>query len=104
MLFQSRIYIARGPWHLGDIGDIFPLNIIEDQKKSYYVSVRPWHCAIRQIQRWLVHYIHKKFRWGPEAATFTIKTLDFTLVLRLNWLEKIELKVVNHPANFGGLQ
>ena len=51
-----------GPRHLGDFGNIFPRNISEDQKKSYYLSVRPWHCAIWEIQRWLLHYVHKKFR------------------------------------------
>ena len=61
-------------------------------KKSYYLSVDPWHCTIWQIRRWLLHYIHKKFRRGPEIATFRTKTLDFTLVIHLNWLEKIELR------------
>ena len=28
----------------------------------------------------------------PEEVTFWTKTLDFTLVIRLNWLEKIELR------------
>ena len=28
----------------------------------------------------------------PEETTFWTKTLDFTLVIRLNWLEKIELR------------
>ena len=32
MLFPSRIYIARGPWHLWDFCNIFQLNINEDQK------------------------------------------------------------------------
>ena len=36
--------------------------------------------------------VHKKFRWGPELATFRTKTHDFTLVIRLNWYEKIELR------------
>ena len=34
MLFPGRIYIARGPWHLGDFCNIFQPNINEDQKKS----------------------------------------------------------------------
>ena len=33
MLFLGRIYIARGPWHLGDFGNIFLPNISENQKK-----------------------------------------------------------------------
>ena len=28
---------------------------------------------------------------GPEVVTFRTKTLDFTLVIRLNWLEKVKL-------------
>ena len=33
MLLPSRIYIARGPWHLGDFWKLFESNIGEDQKK-----------------------------------------------------------------------
>ena len=91
MSFPYRINIVRGPWHSADFCNILP-NISEDQKKSYYLSEGPWHCATCQIRRWLLHYVHKKFRLGPEVATFWTKTLDFTLVIRLNWLEKIELK------------
>ena len=32
MLFLGRIYIARGPWLLGDFCNIFLPNISEDQK------------------------------------------------------------------------
>ena len=91
MLFSSRIYLARGPWHLGNFCNIFLPNISEDQKKSYHLSAGPWRCVIWQIRRWLLHYVHKKFRWGPKVATFRTETLDFTLVIRLNWLEKIKL-------------
>ena len=35
MLFLGRIYIARGPWHLGNFCNIFLPNVNEDQKKSY---------------------------------------------------------------------
>ena len=34
MLFPGRIYIARGPWHLGDFCNVFLPNISEDQKKN----------------------------------------------------------------------
>ena len=67
------------------------LNISEDQKKSFYLSAGPWHSAIWHTRRLLWHHVHKKFRWGPEVATFRTKTFDFTLVIRLNWWEKIEL-------------
>ena len=39
MLLPSRIYIAQGPWHLGDFCNIFLPNINEDQKKSYYDTI-----------------------------------------------------------------
>ena len=29
---------------------------------------------------------------GPEVVTFRTKTLDFTMVIRLNWLEKVKLR------------
>ena len=41
MLFPGRIYIARGPWHLGDFCNIFLPNISEDQKNSYYLRTGP---------------------------------------------------------------
>ena len=41
MLFLGRIYIARGPWHLGDFCDIFLPNVNEDQKKSCHLSAGP---------------------------------------------------------------
>ena len=40
MLFLGRIYIARGPWHLGDFCIIFLPNISEDQKKNSTIWVR----------------------------------------------------------------
>ena len=81
-----------GPLALRGFLQIFLPNLSEDQKKSYYLSAGPWHCALWQILRWLLHYVHKKFRLGPEVAIFRTKTLNFTLVLRLNWLENIELR------------
>ena len=99
MLFPGRIYIARGPWHFGDFCKLFPAKYKWRPKKSCYLSPEPWHCAIWQIRRWLGHYVHKKFRWGPEVVTFRTKTLDFTLVIRLNWLEKIELRWCAWPPD-----
>ena len=55
-------YFARGLWHLGDFCGIFLPNIIEDPKNSFYLGAGPWHCAIWQTRRWLLHYVHKKFR------------------------------------------
>ena len=80
MSFPGRIYFARSPWHVKNFCNIFLPNISENQKKSYYLSEGPWHCPIWKIQRWLLHYVHKKLRWGPEVATFRTKTLDFTRV------------------------
>ena len=79
------------PRHLRDFSNIFQPNISEDQKKSYYLRAGLLDCAIWQIRRWLLHCIHEKFRWEHEVATFRTKTFDFTLIIRLNWLEKIEL-------------
>ena len=62
------------------------------RNKSYYLSAGTWHCGIWQIRCWLIHYVHKKFRWEPKVATFRTKTLDFTLVIRLYWLSKMELR------------
>ena len=39
-----------------------------------------------------MHYVHKKVKLGPKVATFRTKTLNFTPVLHLNWLAKIELR------------
>ena len=39
-----------------------------------------------------MHYVHKKARCGPEIAIFKTKTLHFFRVVRLNWLEKTELR------------
>ena len=97
MLFLGRVYNARGLWHLGDFCDIFLPNISKDQTSPTILSAGPWYCAIWQRRRWLLHYIHKKFRLGPEVATFRTKTLNFTLVIRLNWLEKIELRGCTGP-------
>ena len=94
MLFPGRIYIARGPWRLENFCKIFQPNISEDQKKSYNLRAGPWHLAIWKIRCWLLHYVRKKLRWGPEIATCRTKILDFTLVIRLNWLKKIELRKV----------
>ena len=38
-----------------------------------------------------MHYVNKKAICGPEIATFRTKTLHFLWVIRLNWLEEIEL-------------
>ena len=89
MLFLGRIDIAQGHWHLKRFLQHLLVKISEGQKKSYYLSAGPWHCAIWQIRLWLLHYVHEKFRCGPEVATFRTKNLDFTLVIRLNWLEKL---------------
>ena len=37
----------------------------------------------------VLHCVHKKFRWGPDVATPRTKALDLTLVIRLNWLKKL---------------
>ena len=41
MLLPGWIYIALGPWHLGDFRNIFLPKIGEDQNKSYDFSSEP---------------------------------------------------------------
>ena len=41
MLLPGRIYIALGPWHLGDFCNIFLPNVGEDHKKSQDFSAGP---------------------------------------------------------------
>ena len=41
MLFLGRIYIARGPWHLGDFCNIFLPNVSEDQKSPTICALGP---------------------------------------------------------------
>ena len=41
MLFPGRIYIARGPWHLGDFCNIFRPNVSEDQKSPTIWALGP---------------------------------------------------------------
>ena len=39
-VFPGRIYIALGPWHLGDFRNIFLPNVSENQKKSKSLDLR----------------------------------------------------------------
>ena len=59
----------------------------------------PWPRALcpRLHLCWLMHYVNKKARCGPEIATFRTKTLHFLRVIRLNWLAKIELRGTRRP-------
>ena len=96
MLSSGRIYIARGPWCGKDFRYIFLPNASED-KKSLTIWARdpgtvPYgkygtgYC-ITFIKAWMM----------PEVATFRTKTLDFILVIRLNRLEKIQLRECARP-------
>ena len=85
-------FTLRGSLALCRFCKIFSPNIGEDQKKSYHVRGGPRHCTIWQIRSWLLHYVHKKVRLGPEIATLKTKPLNFTRVTRINWSAKIELK------------
>ena len=91
MLFLRRIYIARGRWHLVDFCNIFLPNLVKTKKSPTICVLGPGAVPYAKT-RWLLHYVHKKFRLWPEVAIFRTKTLDFTLVIRLNWLKKVELK------------
>ena len=44
-----------------------------------------------------MHYVHKKARCEPEIATSMTKTLHFFRVVRLNWMEKIEMRGARGP-------
>ena len=81
-----------GPLALWNFRNIFLPNTGEDQKKSYRLSAGPLACSISQIRPWLLHYVHKKVRGVPQLVTFKIKPLNFTWVIRLNWLANINLK------------
>ena len=57
------------------------------------------------MQPWLLHYVHKKVRWGHELASYSTKTLNFTQVLHFSWLTKSEMSgsrplVVNIKGNY----
>ena len=41
MVLPDRIYIALGPWHFGDLRNIFLPNVGEDHKKSKDLSAGP---------------------------------------------------------------
>ena len=93
MLFPGRICIARAPG-TKEIFATSSCQIYVKTKKSPTIWA-PGPGTVpygKYSYGGLLHYVHKKFRWGPEVATFRTKTLDFTLVIRLNWLEKIELR------------
>ena len=95
MLLPGQIYIALSPWDFGDFRNIFLPNIGEDQKKSYDLSAGPLAGTASYYGKsrpWLMYYVHKKARCGPEIATFRAKTLHFFRVIRLNWQIKIELR------------
>ena len=97
MLFLGRIYIARGPWHLGDFCNIFLPNISEDQKKSYHLSAGPWRCAIRQIRRWLLHYVHIKLKGGLRLQFLGQKPL-ISPWFTFKFVGKIELRGCAGPS------
>ena len=99
MLLLGRIYIALGPWHVGDFRNIFLPNVGEDHKKSYNLSAGPL-LVLRHI---VVNpalanaYVHEKVRCDPEIATFRTKTLHFFQVVCLNWLAKIDFRGSRGP-------
>ena len=95
-IYEPDLHCA-GPLALWGFLQHLPAKYKWRPKKSFYLSARRWHCAIWQIRRWLLYYVHKKFRWGPEVVTFRTKTFDFNQVIHLNWLEKIELRECAGP-------
>ena len=73
--------------------------------KSYHLSAGLLALCHMVNPALLLHYVFKKVRWEPEVATFMIKTLNFSRVIRFNWLAKIEFRgpgplVVNIIVNY----
>ena len=103
VLLPGRIYITLGPLHCGDFRNIFLPNIGEDQKKSCDFSVGP-------LPGTAPYY----GRSGPDYCITFIKRLDVDLrlqlfrqklsissvVVRLNWLVKIESRGARGPWSF----
>ena len=89
MLFSVRIYIARGPWHVRDFCNISLPNIREERKSPTIWARGP---GTEPYDKYGAGYCNTFIKILDEArvATFRTKTLDFTLVIPLNWLEKIE--------------
>ena len=92
----GQIYIARGPWHFVDFHYIFRPTISEDQKKFYHLSAGLQELC-HMVNPALVIAVHsKKVRWGPEVVTITIKSLNFTWVIHLDCLEKLNWGCPGH--------
>ena len=92
MLLSGPDLHRLGPLALWNFRNIVLPNTGEDQKKSYRLSAEPLALFQMSIRPWLLHYVHKKVRSGPQLVTFKIKPLNFTCVIRLNWLANIKLK------------
>ena len=84
------------PWHF-EIVQYYSAKYRWKLKKSLIWARGPLHCAICLIRPCLLHYVHKKVRWGAQLATFRIKTLNFPRVMRSNWLANIKLKGPQPP-------
>ena len=85
-----------GSWHFRDFCNIFLPNRSEDQKKKILLLERG-ALALRHMANTalvVLHDVHKKLRWGLRYQLFWTKTLDFTRVVSLNWLEKNWIKEV----------
>ena len=88
MVTLTKRVIPGPDWHcaLREFLQYLPAKYKWRRKKSYYLRAGPWHWAKWQIRPWLLHYVHKKFRWGPEVATFRTKNLISPwLYLSIGW-------------------
>ena len=83
MLFPGRIHIAGGPWHFGDFLPHLP-KVSPSERGTFgtmpYSKSSPAGYCITFI---------KKVRCGPEVATFRTKPFNFTRIVHLNWLAKL---------------
>ena len=92
MFFPGRIYIARGPLALWGFLQHLSAKFKWRPKKVLLSEQGPRHWAIWQIRRWLLHYVHEKFRWGPKVATFRTKIIHPSYTFKLvgkNWIKEV---------------
>ena len=85
-----------GPWHFVDFHIFLPTTDYQRRPKKVLLSECKAPGTVPYGKSDLGHCITfiKRLdnRRGSEVATFRIKTLHFTWVIHLNWLEKIELR------------
>ena len=87
-------------WAPGTLGFLqyFLPNTSKDEKNSYVSAGLLAQCHM--LNPSLVIALNlQKVRWGPRLATFWIKILNFTRVIRLKWLANITLWDLQLPES-----